>query len=128
MLPRASTAAKEIIAADQPTRFLLICAEQLRIWEEFRPRVVTYANACNNVRSGYRAVSRLSPAVRRLVTECELIESTLEGQAFWHVEEFVQEMNQADLLRVALSLVGGQAGQAPGAGGTDAHHPGDGST
>ncbi len=84
---------EETVTADQPTRFPHTRAEALRAWEEFRPRVAAYADARNGVRPGHRAVSRLSPAIRRrLVTEYELIASTLEGQPFWRVEKFVQEM------------------------------------
>ncbi len=85
--------AEETVTADQPTRFPHTRAEALQAWEEFRPRVAAYADARNGVRPGHRAVSRLSPAIRRrLVTEYELIASTLEGQPFWRVEKFVQEM------------------------------------
>ncbi len=85
--------AEETVTADQPTRFPHTRAEALRAWEEFRPRVAQYADARNGVRPGHRAVSRLSPAIRRrLVTEYELISSTLDGQPFWRVEKFVQEM------------------------------------
>ncbi len=84
---------EETVTADQPTRFPHTRAEALQAWEEFRPRVAAYADARNGVRPGHRAVSRLSPAIRRrLVTEYELIASTLEGQPFWRVEKFVQEM------------------------------------
>lgn len=80
---------EETVTADQPTRFPHTRAEALRAWEEFHPRVAAYAG----VHLGHRAVSRLSPAIRRrLVTEYELIASTLEGQSFWRVEKFVQEM------------------------------------
>ena len=85
--------AEEIVTADQPTRFPHTRAEALSTWEEFRPRVAAYADARNGVRPGHRAVSRLSPAIRRrLVTEYELIDSTLEDHPFWRVEKFVQEM------------------------------------
>ncbi len=84
---------EETVTADQPTRFPHTRAEALQAWEEFRPRVAAYADTRNGVRPGHRAVSRLSPAIRRrLVTEYELIASTLEGQPFWRVEKFVQEM------------------------------------
>ncbi len=87
------SAAEETVTADQPTRFPHTRAEALRAWEDFRPRVAAYADARNGVRPGHRAVSRLSPAIRRrLVTEYELIASTLEGQPFSRVEKFVQEM------------------------------------
>ncbi len=87
------SAEEETVTANQPTRFPHTRAEALRAWEEFRPRVAQYADARNGVRAGHRAVSRLSPAIRRrLVTEYELIASTLEGQPFWRVEKFVQEM------------------------------------
>ncbi len=90
--PDMSTA-EEIVTADQPTCFPHTRAEALRAWEEFRPRVAAYADARNGVRPGHQAVSRLSPAIRRrLVTEYELIASTLEKQPFWRVEKFVQEM------------------------------------
>ena len=85
--------AEETVTADQPTRFPHTRAEALQAWAEFRPRVAAYADARNGVRPGHRAVSRLSPAIRRrLVTEYELIASTLEGLPFWRVEKFVQEM------------------------------------
>ena len=85
--------AEETVTADQPTRFPHTRAEALRAWEEFRPRVAAYAEARNGVRPGHRAVSRLSPAIRRrLVTEYELITSALEAHPFWRVEKFVQEM------------------------------------
>lgn len=85
--------AEETVTASQPTRFPHTRAEALRAWEEFRPRVATYADARNGVRPGHRAVSRLSPAIRRrLVTEYELIASAMEGLPFWRVEKFVQEM------------------------------------
>ena len=84
---------EETVTADQPTRFPHTRAEALRAWEEFRPRVVAYADARNGVRPGHRAVSRLSPAIRRrLVTEYELITSSLEAAPFARVEKFVQEM------------------------------------
>ena len=87
------SAAEEIVTAEEPTRFPHTRAEALRAWEEFRPRVAAYAETRNGVRPGHRAVSRLSPAIRRrLVTEYELIASALEGQPFWRVEKFVQEM------------------------------------
>ena len=87
------SADQETVTADQPTRFPHTRAEALRAWEEFRPRVAAYADARNGVRPGHRAVSRLSPAIRRrLVTEDELVASTLEGNPFWRVEKFVQEM------------------------------------
>ncbi len=83
----------ETVTADQPVRFPHTRAETLLAWKEFRPRVVAYADQRNGVRPGHRAVSRLSPAIRRrLITEYELIASTLEGQSFWRVEKFVQEM------------------------------------
>ena len=92
-LPIPMSTAEETVTADQPTRFPHTRAEALRAWEEFRPRVAQYADARNGVRPGHRAVSRLSPAIRRrLVTEYELIASVLEGQPFWRVEKFVQEM------------------------------------
>ena len=84
---------EETVTADQPIRFPHTRAEALQAWEEFRPRVAEYADARNGVRPGHRAVSRLSPAIRRrLVTEYELIASAVEGQPFWRVEKFVQEM------------------------------------
>ena len=87
------SANEETVTADQPTRFPHTRVEALRAWEEFRPRVTAYADARNGVRPGHRAVSRLSPAIRRrLVTEGELVASVLEGQPFWRVEKFVQEM------------------------------------
>lgn len=87
------SADQETVTADQPTRFPHTRAEALQTWEEFRPRVGAYAEARNGVRPGHRAVSRLSPAIRRrLVTEFELVASATEGQAFWRVEKFVQEM------------------------------------
>ena len=87
------SADQETVTADQPTRFPHTRAEALRAWEEFRPRVGTYSDARNGVRPGHRAVSRLSPAIRRrLVTEDELIASTLEAYPFNRVEKFVQEM------------------------------------
>ena len=87
------SADQETVTADQPTRFPRTRAEALASWAEFRPRVVAYADARNGVRPGHRAVSRLSPAIRRrLVTEYELIESTLAEQPFARVEKFVQEM------------------------------------
>ena len=87
------SADQETVTADQPTRFPRTRAEALESWAEFRPRVAAYAEARNGVRPGHRAVSRLSPAIRRrLVTEYELIESTLAEQPFARVEKFVQEM------------------------------------
>ncbi len=84
---------EETVTADQPTRFPHTRAEALQAWEEFRPRVAAYADARNGVRPGHRAVSRLSPAIRRrLVTEYELVASATDGQPFWRVEKFVQEM------------------------------------
>ncbi len=84
---------EETVTADQPTRFPHTRAEALSAWEEFRPRVLAYADARNGVRPGHRAVSRLSPAIRRrLVTEHELVASVLADQPFWKVEKFVQEM------------------------------------
>ena len=85
--------AEETVTADQPPRFPHTRAAALQAWEEFRPRVAAYADARNGVRPGHRAVSRLSPAIRRrLVTEYELVASAMEGQPFWRVEKFVQEM------------------------------------
>ena len=85
--------AEETVTADQPTRFPHTRAEALQAWAEFRPRVLAYADARNGVRLGHRAVSRLSPAIRRrLVTEYELVASTLEAHPFARVEKFVQEM------------------------------------
>ncbi len=120
---------EETVTADQPTRFPHTRAEALQAWEEFLPRVAAYADARNGVRPGHRAVSRLSPAIRRrLVTEYELIASATEGQPFWRVEKFVQEMMwrrywkswlelrpavwsdyQADVVRLRSELRGYQA-------------------
>ena len=87
------SADQEIVTADQPSTFPRTRAEALTSWEEFRPRVGAYADARNGVRPGHRAVSRLSPAIRRrLVTEYELIGSTLAEYPFARVEKFVQEM------------------------------------
>lgn len=83
----------ETVTADQPTTFPRTRAEALAAWEEFRPRVALYAGQRNGVRPGHRAVSRLSPVIRqRLVTEYELIESTLSVYPFARVAKFVQEM------------------------------------
>ena len=87
------SADQETVTADQPTRFPHTRSEALRSWEEFRPRIGAYADARNGVRPGHRAVSRLSPAIRRrLVTEYELVASTLEAYPFARAEKFVQEM------------------------------------
>ena len=87
------SADQETVTTDQPSRFPRTRAEALESWAEFRPRVAAYADARNGVRPGHRAVSRLSPAIRRrLVTEYELIESTLAEHPFSRVEKFVQEM------------------------------------
>lgn len=87
------SADQETVTADQPATFPASRAEALRSWEEFRPRVALYAGQRNGVRPGHRAVSRLSPAIRqRLVTEYELIESTLAVYPFARVEKFVQEI------------------------------------
>ena len=84
---------QETVTSEEPTRFPHTRAEALRTWEEFRSRVAAYADARNGVRPGHQAVSRLSPAIRRrLVTEVELIASTLEAYPFAPVEKFVQEM------------------------------------
>ena len=87
------SADQETVTADQPSTFPRTRAEALASWAEFRPRVAAYADARNGVRPGHRAVSRLSPAIRRrLVTEYELIGSTLAEYPFARVEKFVQEM------------------------------------
>lgn len=87
------SADQETVTADQPTRFPTTRAEALRAWEAFRPRAVLYASQRNGVRPGHAAVSRLSPAIRqRLVTEFELIESTLAAHPFERVEKFIQEL------------------------------------
>ncbi len=87
------SADQETVTADQPTTFPRTRAEALRTWAEFRPRVALYAGQRNGVRPGHRGVSRLSPVVRqRLVTEYELIESTLAVYPFKRVEKFVQEV------------------------------------
>lgn len=87
------SADQETVTADQPSTFPHTRAAALQTWEAFRPRVVAYADERNGVRPGHRAVSRLSPAIRRrLVTEYELIASTLEAYPFARVEKFVQEI------------------------------------
>ena len=126
------SADQETVTSDQPTRFPHTREEALLAWEEFRPRVAAYADARNGVRPGHRAVSRLSPAIRRrLVTEGELIASTLEAYPFARVEKFVQEMMwrrywkswlelrpgvwsdyQADVVRLRGELRGYQARRA----------------
>ena len=123
------SADQETVTSEEITRFPHTRAEALRAWEEFRPRVAAYADARNGVRSGHRTVSRLSPAIRRrLVTEGELIASTLEAYPFARVEKFVQEIMwrrywkswlelrpgvwsdyQADVLRLRSELRGYQA-------------------
>lgn len=87
------SADQETVTADQPTTFPRTRAEALTSWDEFRPRVALYAGQRNGIRPGHRGVSRLSPAIRqRLVTEYELIESTLAVYPFKRVEKFVQEI------------------------------------
>ena len=87
------SADQETVTADQPTTFPCTRDEALRAWETFLPRVPAYDAERNGVRPGHRAVSRLSPAIRqRLVTEYELIASTLAAHPFARVEKFVQEI------------------------------------
>lgn len=76
-----------------PAEFPRTRAAALAAWEAFLPRAPRYAAERNGVRPGHRAVSRLSPAIRqRLVTEYELIASTLAAHPFARVEKFVQEI------------------------------------
>ncbi len=87
------SADQETVTADQPAVFPRTRAEALQAWDEFRPRVAAYDAERNGVRPGHRSVSRLSPAIRqRLVTEYELIASTLAEHPFARVEKFVQEV------------------------------------
>ena len=87
------SADQETVTTDQPTTFPRTRDEARRAWEAFLPRVPAYDAERNGVRPGHRAVSRLSPAIRqRLVTEYELIASTLAAHPFARVEKFVQEI------------------------------------
>ena len=87
------SADQETVTADQPTIFPRTRDDALRAWEAFLPRLPAYDAERNGVRPGHRAVSRLSPAIRqRLVTEYELIASTLAAHPFARVEKFVQEI------------------------------------
>lgn len=87
------SADQETVTDDQPTAFPRTRAEALHAWEAFLPRIPAYDAGRNGVRPGHRAVSRLSPAIRqRLVTEYELIASTLAAHPFARVEKFVQEI------------------------------------
>lgn len=87
------SADQETVTAEQPTSFPRTRDEALRTWEAFLPRLPAYDAERNGVRPGHRSVSRLSPAIRqRLVTEYELIESTLAAHPFARVEKFVQEI------------------------------------
>ena len=87
------SADQENVTADQPAAFPCTRAEALRAWEAFLLRIPVYDAERNGVRPGHRAVSRLSPAIRqRLITEYELIDSTLAAHPFARVEKFVQEI------------------------------------